>query len=187
MRTAAALIVGLTLSLALLGCKEEAPPAPPSAPPAPQVDTSAPVTADEVEADVEQAAETTGQYVSRKKDEVLASATKKLDELEVETADLRARLAQKSKELSAEAKVQWEEALEELEAQKEVAKVKLEELREKSGPVMERARQEFDDAAAKASSLFRRLKARVTGEPEPATEPATDGQPVSVEAEPQSN
>lgn len=152
------------MAAALVGCRDEPVPPTPPAPPPPQVEVT--------EGDTDRPAETPPEPAGGSKDELVAAAKEKLDELDARTAELRQELAVKSEEWSAQAKVQWEKAMEELELQKERAKVKWEELRTESEPVIADAREEFDAAMDKAAALFGRIKSKVQGgdasaEPQP--------------------
>ena len=150
----------------LSACRDE-PPTPPPAPPQPQVETQPqqqPVAASET-SDGEHAPSPAAREESAlKKEELVAAAKRKLDELEVRTAELRQQLAEKSEGWSAESKARWEQAMTELERQKERAKVKWEEVKVESGPALADARKELEEAMDKTAELFRRIGAKLRSE-----------------------
>ncbi len=101
--------VGLLLVGGMCGCAEDRRDAPGSAQKPPQQTTS-----EEVKRDVDQAAETTSQYLDKKREEFRRNWEQQMAELD---GDIE-RLKQRASEVREDARPRWEAAMKELEVKR---------------------------------------------------------------------
>ncbi|MEX2119737.1 MAG: hypothetical protein WD847_09095 [Pirellulales bacterium] len=113
--------------LLFAGCTERPPDQPQAQPAAgegrPVEDE--PITREEVQRKVREAAKATGRYLSQTKEEFERDLERKLADLD----DDLARLKSKAADLKEEARPRWEEQMKRLEARREQARKKLEEVK----------------------------------------------------------
>ena len=134
--TSACLLIGC---VALCGCNAEN-----SAPPA------RPTTGEDVRRDVGKAADTTGAYLSEKRDEYAAELKQRLGGLDVKIAELK----QRANELGKDAHERWKPQLDRLEELRQETESKLESVQKASGPAWEDIKQGAESAWKKLHESY---------------------------------
>jgi len=125
----------------LAGCYEEAPNA---------ATSNTTVTAREVQARYENAAEATKTYVAENKDEFLVATDKKLKELDAKISDL----TKKSESYTEEAKVEADKALTALREQRKTASEKFEEVKKSGAEVWKEVKAGFESVLADLEKAY---------------------------------
>lgn len=112
------------------------------------------VTGQDVQREMQQAAEAAGEYAAKTKDQAVAEARKQLDQLNEKMAEWQTKAA----ELSGEAKKKAEEKLAELKEQSKHLDEKWKQLKDVSAEAWASAQKEFAEAAGKASQSLKDLQ-----------------------------
>lgn len=149
----------LTVSLLLAGCDD---------------DTSEPektgaggeTTADELEKDIGQAADTAAEYAAEQKEKFLQEADASLDDLEQKISDWREQAEQKGDQASEE----LEEQQAELQQRLEDARKRMDELQDKSGEAWNEASADLQQAIDDLEKAWQDASAEFDSDPQTAPE-----------------
>ena len=109
------------------------------------------VTEDDVRRDAGQAVDTATEFARQSKDEFETKLADRLEQLDKEIDELRAR----GRDLQGEAKAEWDRKMADLETKREKARLKLEEVRRSSGEAWKDIRQGAQSAWEELDKSFR--------------------------------
>lgn len=125
---------------------------------------SEPVTQEQVKEDIKQAAQTTGEYLGQKKDEVIAQTKETYSKFESQVQTFLSDLKNQSEE-------KWQTVKPDIDAKMEIAKQKLNEMNQAGSDKFDQAKKAFNDAMKDLNDAYEKAKSSVSEKAAAVTEP----------------